>query len=206
MLEMPPVPAFIATLGTQSIAAGLALTISGGKSVMGFSIPLLIFMQTKVLMVIPTGFIIMLVCFALALFFLRRVKMGRYLYTIGDDAETAKLSGINVEKVKIGVYTLSGAMSAICGILCVSRFGTATTTTGDGVEMTAISATVIGGASLDGGAGSVLGAVLGIILLNIVDNGLVLLHVSVYGQDLVSGLILLIAVTMDVFSNHKKAK
>ena len=162
-------------------------------------------MQTKVLMVIPTGFIIMLVCLALALFFLRRVKMGRYLYIIGDDAETAKLSGINVEKVKIGVYTLSGAMSAICGILCVSRFGTATTT-GDGVEMTAISAAVIGGASLDGGAGSVLGAVLGIILLNIVDNGLVLLHVSVYGQDLVSGLILLIAVTMDVFSNHKKAK
>lgn len=197
---MPPVPAFIATLGTQSVAAGLALTISGGKSVTGFSIPLLIFMQTKVLMVIPTGFIIMLVCLALALFFLRRVKMGRYLYIIGDDAETAKRSGINVEKVKIGVYTLSGAMSAICGILCVSRFGTATTTTGDGVEMTAISAAVIGG------AGSVLGAVLGIILLNIVDNGLVLLHVSVYGQDLVSGLILLIAVTMDVFSNHKKAK
>ena len=76
MLEMPPVPAFIATLGTQSVAAGLALTISGGKSVTGFSIPLLIFMQTKVLMVIPTGFIIMLVCLALALFFLRRVKMG----------------------------------------------------------------------------------------------------------------------------------
>ncbi len=97
-------------------------------------------------------------------------------------------------------------MSALAGVLCVSRFATATTTTGNGVEMTAISAAVIGGASLDGGAGSILGAVLGILLLNIVNNALVLLRVSVYAQDLISGLILLIAVTMDVLSHHRKAK
>ena len=199
---------FIMTLAMMSIAKGSSMLLSYGKSV-AISKDKAAFMflgQGYIGGVFPFLVVIFIVVAIVGNLLMKKTEMFRKVYYVGSNEKAAKLSGINVEKVKIGVYTLSGAMSAICGILCVSRFGTATTTTGDGVEMTAISAAVIGGASLDGGAGSVLGAVLGIILLNIVDNGLVLLHVSVYGQDLVSGLILLIAVTMDVFSNHKKAK
>lgn len=199
---------FIMTLAMMSIAKGTSMLLSSGKSV-AISKDNTAFMflgQGYVGGVFPFLVIIFIVVAIVGNVLMKKTEMFRKVYYVGSNEKAAKLSGIDVEKVKIGVYILSGAMSAICGILCVSRFGTATTTTGSGVEMTAISAAVIGGASLDGGAGSVLGAVLGIILLNIVDNGLVLLHVSVYGQDLVSGLILLIAVTMDVFSNHKKAK
>ncbi len=198
---------FIMTLAMMSIARGSSMLLSSGKSVaiskeftkflflgqgyIGGKVPMLVLI-----------FAILAVIFG---FLLKKTKPFRNIYYIGSNEKAARLSGVNVDKTKLGVYTLSAAMSAFAGILCLSRFGTATTTTGNGVEMTAISAAVIGGASLDGGLGSVVGAVIGIALLNVVDDGLILLHVSVYGQDLISGIILLIAVTMDVLSNRRRA-
>lgn len=199
---------FIMTLAMMSIAMGTSMLLSSGKSV-AISRDDAIFMflgQGYIGGTLPCIVVIFVIIALVGNFLLKRTEPFRKVFYIGSNEKAAKLSGINVEQVKLGIYTLSALLSAVAGILCVSRFGTATTTTGDGVEMTAISAAVIGGASLEGGSGSILGTVLGIILLNIVDNGLVLLHVSVYGQDLVSGLILLIAVTMDIFSHRRKVK
>ncbi len=199
---------FIMTLAMMSIARGAAMLLSSGKSVaISKDNQAFIFLgQGYFGDVLPCLVVIFAVIAIIGNFMLQRTEPFRKVFYIGSNEKAARLSGINVTRVKMGVYILSAAMSALAGILCVSRFATATTTTGDGVEMTAISAAVIGGASLDGGSGSILGAVLGILLLNIVDNALVLLRVSVYGQDLISGLILLIAVTMDVFSRRRKSK
>lgn len=199
---------FIMTLAMMSIALGASMLLSSGKSVaISKNNAAFIFLgQGYVGGLLPCLVVIFIVIAVIGNFMLRKTEMFRKVFYIGSNEKAAKLSGIDVGRVKIGVYMLSATMSALAGILCVSRFATATTTTGDGVEMTAISAAVIGGASLDGGSGSILGAVLGILLLNLVDNALVLLRVSVYGQDLISGLILLIAVTMDVFSRRRKGK
>ena len=115
----------------------------------------------------------------------------------------AVLSGINVSKVKIGVYMLTALLASIAGLLTLSRFGVATPTAGEGTELRVISAAVIGGSSLSGGEGTIFGTVLGVILLNIINCALVLLKVSVYWQALISGLILITAVTIDHISHQK---
>lgn len=199
---------FIMTLAMMSLARGAVMLLSSGKSV---AVPkdsaAFIFLgQGYIGGILPSLVLIFVVIAVAGNFMLRKTEVFRKVFYVGSNEKAACLSGINVDRIKLGVYVLSSVMSALTGVLCVSRFATATTTTGNGVEMTAISAAVIGGASLDGGAGSILGAVLGILLLNIVNNALVLLRVSVYAQDLISGLILLIAVTMDVLSHHRKAK
>ncbi len=199
---------FIMTLAMMSLARGAVMLLSSGKSV---AVPkdsaAFIFLgQGYIGGILPSLVLIFVVIAVAGNFMLRKTEVFRKVFYVGSNEKAACLSGINVDRIKLGVYVLSSVMSALAGVLCVSRFATATTTTGNGVEMTAISAAVIGGASLDGGAGSILGAVLGILLLNIVNNALVLLRVSVYAQDLISGLILLIAVTMDVLSHHRKAK
>lgn len=199
---------FIMTLAMMSISRGAVMLLSSGKSV---AVPknssAFIFLgQGYIGGAIPSLVVIFLIIAVVGNFMLRKTEVFRKVFYIGSNEKAAKLSGINVGRIKLGVYILSAAMSALAGILCVARFATATTTTGDGVEMTAISAAVIGGASLDGGSGSILGAVLGILLLNIVNNALVLLRVSVYAQDLISGMILLIAVTLDVISRHRGGK
>ena len=199
---------FIMTLAMMSLARGAVMLLSSGKSV---AVPkdsaAFIFLgQGYIGGILPSLVLIFVVIAVAGNFMLRKTEVFRKVFYVGSNEKAACLSGINVDRIKLGVYVLSSVMSALAGVLCVSRFATAPTTTGNGVEMTAISAAVIGGASLDGGAGSILGAVLGILLLNIVNNALVLLRVSVYAQDLISGLILLIAVTMDVLSHHRKAK
>lgn len=199
---------FIMTLAMMSLARGTVMLLSSGKSVaVSKDNSAFIFLgQGYIGGFLPSLVLIFVVIAAVGSFMLRRTEIFRKVFYIGSNEKAARLSGINVDRIQWGVYILASGMSALAGVLCVSRFATATTTTGDGVEMTAISAAVIGGASLDGGAGSILGAVLGILLLNIVNNALVLLRVSVYAQDLISGMILLIAVTMDVVSHRRKAK
>lgn len=199
---------FIMTLAMMSLARGSVMLLSSGKSVaVPKNSPAFIFLgQGYIGGILPSLVLIFVIIAIVGNFMLRKTETFRKVFYIGSNEQAARLSGINVDRIKWGIYVLSSTMSALAGILCVARFATATTTTGDGVEMTAISAAVIGGASLDGGSGSIMGAVLGILLLNIVNNALVLLRVSVYAQDLISGLILLVAVTMDVISHHRKAK
>jgi ribose transport system permease protein len=197
--------AFITTLAMMGIARGLTLMSTGGSavSIAGVS-DTLRFIGQSTLAGIPIIIVVFVVVAVLGDFFLRHTQPFRKVFLIGSNEKAAQLSGINVTKTKILVYTLSALLSSFAGFLSLCRFSASTPTTGAGVEMIAISAAVIGGASLQGGSGTVFGAFLGILLLNIVNNGLVLLNVSVYGQNLISGMILLIAVLVDKFSNSKK--
>ena len=139
-------------------------------------------------------------------FLLNNVTVMRKVLCTGSNEKAAKLSGINTARIKLGVYMTSAALAGIAGILSLSRFKVATPNTGIGTEMRVISACIIGGTSLIGGEGSIFGAVLGVLMLNIINNGLVLLNVSVYWQDLISGAILITAVTVDFMSQKNKAK
>lgn len=204
LVSLGKVPAFIATLGVQSVAAGLALTISGGKSVTGFSMPLLRFMQSRVLTVIPTGFIIMLICFIAAFFVLRYIKVGRYLYVIGGNAEAAKLSGINVKKFLNLPYIVSGFCAALASLYVVGKLNSANPICGDGYELDAIAACVIGGVSLTGGEGSIVGTLLGAVLMGVIKNGLIQMGVGTYTQQIVIGLLIILVVLFDMINRNKQ--
>lgn len=199
---------FIMTLAMMSIVKGIIMVSTTGRAV---SIPrdeagsFLFLGQGYIGGAIPFIVLVFIVFAIVMNILLTKTELFRKVYYIGSNEKAAALSGIKVESIKMFVYILNGLLAGIAGVLNVSRFVTSTPSTGTGVEMTAISAAVIGGSSLNGGVGSVYGAVLGILLLNIVNNGLVLLNVSVYAQELISGVILLGAVTLDVLSSKKKA-
>ncbi len=123
--------------------------------------------------------------------------MGRYIYAIGGNENAAKLSGINIAKVKIIVYTLAGALAAIGGIMVPSRLDSAQPNAGMSYELDAIAAVVIGGTSLSGGRGTIIGTVLGAIIIGVLNNGLVLLDVSPFWQQVVKGMVILLAVMID---------
>ena len=138
-----------------------------------------------------------------ALIFTKKSNACRNIYYVGSNENAAKLSGINVDRVKIFVYVVIALLSALAGILSLARFNVATPELSKGAETTAISAAVIGGTSMTGGLGGILGTFLGIFLLKIVDSALVMMNVSVYWQDFVQGAILVIAVTIDYMSHRK---
>jgi ribose transport system permease protein len=199
--------AFITTLGMQQIARGAVYVLTKGGSVglaSGYGVPAYRFLGSGSLGEFP---MIVLICTVLVIvgdLLVRKSGMARNVFFVGSNEKAAILSGIDARVVKLAVYTLTGALSGLAGVLMVSRFGTATSSTGSGVEMTVISAAVIGGASLSGGKGTVLGAVLGVILMSVISNVLVILNVSVHWQNLITGVILIIAVVFDVLSNKKK--
>ena len=183
--------AFITTLGMQQMARGIVYVLTNGGSIGLQDAP-----GVKAFRVIGSGSIgkfpvLFLVCLILVI--------------IGDIfVRRSMLSGINTKLVKTMVYVLTGALSGLAGVLTASRFGTATSSTGSGVEMTVISAAVIGGVSLTGGKGTVAGAVLGVVLMSVISNILVILNVSVHWQNFITGAILILAIIFDALSNRKK--
>jgi ribose transport system permease protein len=197
----------ITTLGMMGIARGAAYVLTQGSPLSLFAIPKsFAFLGEGKILGIP---VIVFLFFAMAIigdFLLRRSEPIRRVFYVGSNEKAAILSGINASKVKIGVFILTATLSSIAGILSLARFTVAAPTAGLGSELRVISAAVIGGASLNGGEGTILGAVLGVILLNIISNGLILLNVSVYWQDLINGIILIIAVTFDYISHKNKLK
>jgi ribose transport system permease protein len=196
----------IATLGMMSMARGGAYVITKGSpfSMSGVP-PAFRFLGSGSVFGIPTFVFIFIVMIIISDYLLRRSAPLRNLYYTGSNEKAAELSGINVAKVKLFAYVTCALLSGIAGILTVSRFNVTAPNSGMGSELRVISACVIGGASLTGGEGTVLGSVLGIILLNFINNGLVLMRVSVYWQDLVSGAILIAVVTLDLLSHRKKS-
>ena len=137
-------------------------------------------------------------------FLMRKSSQMRKVYYTGSSERSAVLSGINTSNVKMYVYVVSAMLAGIAGVLQLSRFKVGAIAAGSGAELRVIAACVIGGASLSGGEGTILGAVLGVILLNVVNNGIVLLNVSVFWQDFIAGLVLLIAVVLDHMGHKKK--
>lgn len=199
--------AFIVTLGMNGIASGAAYVITQGSplSLAGVSKSFL-FIGSGSILGIPFMVLLFVLFTVFGDFMMRRSEPLRKVFYTGSNEKAAILSGINTQNVKIWVFTLVAAMATLAGIVNTSRFTVATPTAGVGADMRAISAAVIGGASLQGGEGTIFGSVLGVILLNLINNGLVLLNVSVYWQNLINGVILIAAVSFDYFSHKNKAK
>lgn len=192
-MKLPP---FIVTLGMMSIARGLAFAITGGETIRSLPKEFLEIGQGELLN-IPLPILVM-VLFAIVIgVLLKSSKWGRYTYAIGGNEEAAHFSGINVNLVKILVYSLCGLSAGIAGVLFTSRFGVGQSTAGLGYELDVIAAAVIGGISLSGGRGTITGAIVGSVLMGILRNGLVLLNVSAYWQQVAIGLVIVLAVVMD---------
>jgi ribose transport system permease protein len=198
--------AFITTLGMMEVGRGLVYVITNGSSVsIATDSPSFDFIGNGSILGFPVIVLIFVVCIILGHLFIRHSAPAMNVFYVGSNEKAAKLSGINTSNVKMFVYIFSAMLAAFAGILSLSRFGVATSSMGDGSEMRVISAAVIGGASLSGGEGSVIGTVFGVILLNIINNALVLYNVSVNWQDVISGMILILAVSIDVISHKKRS-
>lgn len=206
MVSKVKLPPFIVTLGMMSLARGGAYIFTKGSplSMGGLPGPFK-FLGTGSILEVPTLFVIFIAISIAADLLMKNSNAFRKVFYVGSNEKAARLSGINVDRVKIGVYILCALLSTLAGILSLARFNVATPQLGLSAETRAISAAVIGGTSMSGGVGSVLGAVLGVILLNIINSSLVMLNVSVYWQDFVTGAILVFAVTLDYLSHRKKA-
>ncbi len=199
-LRLPP---FIATLGTMSIARGLSYALTGGFPIPDLP-PAFKFMGQGYISIIPFP-VILLVALGLAFtFFLRQTIVGRRIYATGSNEEAARVSGVNTAGIKILVFALSGVLAGIAGMATAARLGVAQSTAGVGYEMDAIAAAIIGGASVTGGVGTVLGCILGAAIMGVLKNGLILLSVSAYRQQTVIGVVIIIAVTFDLFRQRSR--
>lgn len=194
---------FITTLGIMTVARGIVYVITEGSSIPVVDPPgFFTWLGKGEVVGIPTIFVIFLIVAIAGDFLLRNSASLRKVFYVGSNEKAARLSGIDVANVQLKVYFLVAVLAAVAGLLSLARFGTATPAMGTGAEMRVISAAVIGGASISGGSGTVLGTVLGVVLLNLIQNALVLLNVSVHWQNLISGSILIIAVSIDTLSKR----
>ncbi len=197
--------AFITTLVTMTFLRGATLVFTDGKPIsMGFGDNALLFdtIGGGVFMGIPVPIYIMVIVFIICNYILKNTKFGRYVFAIGDNEEATKLSGIDVNKVKVKVYAISGGLAALAGIIITSRLGSAQPTAGSGYELDAIAAVVLGGTSLSGGIGSIGGTVTGALIIGILGNALNLLDISSYYQMMIKALVILTAVLIDRKTNR----
>jgi len=187
------VPPFIATLGLMSAARGMALVITGGFSISPLPSAFKFFGQGMLLGWIPVPALIAGAVAAVGWVILRYTPSGRYVYAIGGNEEAARLSGVPVARCKLGVYTFCGLLAGLTGLLLGARLGSARPTDGLGYELDAIAAVVIGGTSLMGGKGSVGQSVIGAAIMGVLRNGLVLLDVSAFWQQVIIGAVIVLA-------------
>ncbi|MBN1535415.1 MAG: ABC transporter permease [Anaerolineales bacterium] len=198
------IPPFIITLGTWLIAKGLAALITHGYPIVYPSESSFLVLGQGSLFGIPISFIILVIFASLVSIILNRSRLGYRIYAVGGNAEASRLSGVNVDRVKLFCYGTSGFMAATTGILLASRLGQGTPTVGSAYELWAIAGAVIGGTSLLGGEGTILGAILGAAIVGTMQNGMVLLNVSSYLQDVVLGTVLVVAVVYDTLRRRRK--
>ena len=198
VISLGKVAPFIATLATMTIFRGLTLVYTDGRPITGlgqggwFEL-----FGRGYFWIFPVPVVTMLIAFAVLYFILKKTTFGRYTYAIGGNEEAAKLMGIQVNKVKIMIYSLSGLMAALAGIILTSRLNSAQPTAGTSYELDAIAAVVLGGTSLSGGRGWIVGTLIGALIIGTLNNGLNLLGVSSFFQLVVKGLVILFAVLAD---------
>jgi ribose transport system permease protein len=197
LVTLGRLPPFIATLGMMSVARGAALMLTGGRPVSGFP-PSIRALAHATPLGLPAPVLLMVALYAAAYVVLTRTVYGRYVYAIGGNEVAASLSGVRVRLHKGAVYAISGALSGVTALLLVARLDSAQPIAGMGYELDAIAAVVIGGASLLGGAGSVLGTLVGALLMSVLRNGLNLLGVSAYVQQVAIGTVIVAAVLVDM--------
>jgi len=194
------VPPFVATLAMLTIARGLTMLWTKGFPITGLESNFS-YLGTGWFLGIPLPVWISGVVVIAAILVTNKTKIGRYIYAIGGNENAARLSGININRVKIAVYTIAGALAAVGGLIVTSRLDAAQPNAGVGYELDSIAAVVIGGTSLSGGRGTILGTVLGAVIIGVLNNGLVLLNVSPFWQQVVKGLVILAAVIIDKANN-----
>lgn len=195
-------PPFVVTLGMMTIGRGLTYIYCDGKPISKLPDAFLTIGKGSIAMV-PVPFIILLIVFAVFFIMLTKMKHGRHIYAVGGNAMAAKVSGINVKRVIMSVYMFSGICCGIAAVVLTARVSAGLPTSGDGYELDAIAATVIGGTSLAGGTGKLWGTLVGVLLLGMVNTGLDLLNVTSYYQQVIKGLIILGAVLIDARKNRK---
>lgn len=197
------VPPFVATLAMLTIARGFTMLYTKGHPIsnLGKSFA---FIGSGSLLGIPVPVWIAIIVVLVAVFITQKTRMGRYIYAIGGNEQAVKLSGINIRKIKTMVYAVAGALAALGGIIVTARLDSAQPNAGISYELDAIAAVVIGGTSLSGGKGSVSGTVMGAIIIGVLNNGLVLLNVSPFWQQVVKGAVILLAVIIDKAGEKKE--
>jgi ribose transport system permease protein len=204
------IPPFIATLGMMMLLKGLSLVVSGTKpiyfnntdnfsmisqdSIIGYALPDL---------PIPNAVLILFVLSVVSSLVLNRTALGRYTFALGSNEEAVRLSGVSVDFWKISIYGLSGAICGIAGLLIASRLNSAQPALGQGYELEAIAAVVIGGTSLSGGSGTILGTIIGAFIMSVLTNGLRILSVAQEWQTVVTGVIIILAVYADILRRKK---
>lgn len=205
------VPPFIATLGMMMLLKGLALVISGTKPIYFNDTPEFPYISQESLigllfpsLPIPNAVLILFVVAVLSSLILNRTVLGRYTFALGSNEEAVRLSGVNVDAWKIAVYSLSGAICGIAGLLIASRLNSAQPALGQGYELDAIAAVVIGGTSLSGGTGTILGTIIGAFIMSVLTNGLRIMSVAQEWQTVVTGVIIILAVYTDILRRKRQ--
>jgi ribose transport system permease protein len=202
-ITVTKLPPFIATLAMMSIARGLANMITDGQQIVGYPDWFFNLSATKYLGFLSVTIITLFVLAAAAFVVLRYRSAGRAVYAIGGNAEVARLAGIRVKGATTWVYVIAGALAGVGGIVLASRLDSSQPSAGTGYELDVIAAVVIGGASLVGGTGRITGTIVGVLIIGVLRNGLNLLGVSPFLQQVVIGLVIAIAVMVDVLRRKK---
>ncbi|SKA77776.1 ribose transport system permease protein [Caloramator quimbayensis] len=187
---------FIVTLAAMTIFRGVTYVYTNGTPISGLGRDFTFIGNAKVIG-IPFPVVITLIVFLIAYYIINETRFGRYVYALGGNEDSTRLSGINTDRIKMIVYIVSGIAAAISGIIVTSRIGSASPNAGSGYELDAIAAVVLGGTSLSGGEGSITGTIIGAMIIGVLNNGLNLMNVSPFYQSIVKGLVILLAVLID---------
>ncbi|MFA6783459.1 MAG: ABC transporter permease [Sphaerochaeta sp.] len=193
---------FISTMGTQKIARGLSLAVTAAAPISGFAVPVQ-FLGSRSLGPVPASVVLVVILYVVMFLFLTHTATGRHIYAVGGNVEASRLSGINVDKVLCIVYTISGFMAALAGIVLVGRVNAAYPLAGQDYETDAIAAVIIGGSSFSGGVGKIYNTVIGVLIIAVLRNGLNLLNVDSAFQTVAIGVVIILAVYLDVIRQKK---
>ncbi len=209
------IPDFIATMGTLTTLRGIALLVTGGLPVpshltatelKGYLPPEIIWLGNGTLFGIPTAGLVALVTVVVGWFILRYTAFGRTVFAVGGNKDAARVSGINIDRTKVIVYTFCGLMAAIAGVVLAGRLNSANALMADGEELRSIAAVVIGGTNMFGGEGGVLGSLIGALIMGVLSNGLNLLNVSAFWQRVIQGLVIILVVVFDQWRRRRFGK
>jgi len=189
---------FIATLITMTVFRGFTLIYTNGSPISNLGSSFILkFLGKGHVLGIPVPVWILIIVFCLFFFMLNKTTLGRRIYATGSNPRAAKLAGVNIQKTQIAVYAISGFMASLAGLILLSRLGSAQPTLGVGYELDAIAAVALGGTSMSGGRGRIYGTLIGVLIIAVLNNGLNILGVSSYYQDVIKGLVILAAVLSD---------
>ncbi|NLL79843.1 MAG: ABC transporter permease [Clostridiales bacterium] len=202
VISKTTIPPFIVTLATMNIAKGFAYVYTGGSPVRVVTKEWQ-FIGAGYIGPFPTPVVILILVLIITAILMNKTKLGRHMYAVGGNQQAAEFSGINVAKVKFCIHAFSGLMAGLAGIVLASRMYSGQPTAGDGAEMDAIAAVVVGGTSMAGGSGKIGGTIIGGLIIGVLNNGLNLLNVNSFWQYVVKGVVILLAVFLDYIRNKK---